>query len=103
MLILLLLLIEFYCYKATRTAALTLNRATNDFCYNVLNITSKRKLDMDGIYISMVVAVFAILKMINKFNVGYPVLKCENYRERTVSCSNCYSILLLSVLRFSAK
>jgi hypothetical protein len=58
---------------------------------------------MNGIYIFVVVAIFAILKMINNFNVGYPVLKCENYKERTVSYSNCYSNLLLIVLLFSAK
>ena len=58
---------------------------------------------MNGIYIFMVFVVFAFLKMINNFNVGYPVLKCENCRERTVGYSNCYSILLLVVLRFSAK
>jgi len=99
-LILLVVLIEFCCYKATRTAAYTLNRATNDFCFNILNITSKRKLDMNGIYIFMVVAVFAILKMFNNFNVAYPILKCENYRERIFSYSKCYSILLLIVLGF---
>jgi len=55
---------------------------------------------MNGIYIFMVVAVFAILKMFNNFNVAYPILKCENYRERIFSYSKCYSILLLIVLGF---
>ena len=103
MLILLVLPIQIYCYIATRTAAVTLKRATYDGCFNVLNITSKMKLDMNVIYIFMIFVVFAILKMINNFNVGCPVLKCENYRDRTVSDSNCYSILLFIVLRFSTK
>ena len=103
MLILLELLIQIYCYIATLTADVTLNRATNDFCFNVLNVTSKRKLDMNGIYIFMIFVFFAVFKVINNFDVGYPVFKYENYKDRTVSDRNCYSILLLIVLRFSAK
>ena len=72
-LILVVLFIHVYCHIAARTAAITLNWATDDFCFNALNITSKRKLDMNGIYIFMVVAVFAFLKMIYNFNVRYPI------------------------------